>query len=220
MIWFIFCWFLVFYFGSIKQFYFQCCQPTNVRHVKLETTGVDIHVVCVFPMQEAFVELYDRQRDSVFSCSWPSIKTVFGMAALGAASLTIGAYLAQKWSGLQPPRPFSSPCFLFSIRLCFVPRLSPPKDSSDPLREKPADFSFPKLLLFKGPLPSLGPTCQNRGESKSSWSKVMCGQEENWTDRESQKVNWREWVYFFVLLMFSCSACLFFYVKHGCWVLE
>lgn len=45
---------------------------------------------------EAFVELYDRQRDSVFSCSWPSIKTVFGMAALGAASLTIGAYLAQK----------------------------------------------------------------------------------------------------------------------------
>lgn len=47
-------------------------------------------------MQEAFVELYDRQRDSVFSCSWPSIKTVFGMAALGAASLTIGAYLAQK----------------------------------------------------------------------------------------------------------------------------
>lgn len=54
--------------------------------------------VCVFPMQEAFVELYDRQRDSVFSCSWPSIKTVFGMAALGAASLTIGAYLAQKWT--------------------------------------------------------------------------------------------------------------------------
>lgn len=46
--------------------------------------------------QDAFVELYDRQRDSVFSCSWPSIKTVFGMAALGAASLTIGAYLTQK----------------------------------------------------------------------------------------------------------------------------
>lgn len=45
---------------------------------------------------EAFVELYDRQRDSVFSCSWPSIKTVFGLAALGAASLTIGAYLTQK----------------------------------------------------------------------------------------------------------------------------
>ncbi|TMS09966.1 Apoptosis regulator Bcl-2 [Larimichthys crocea] len=45
---------------------------------------------------DAFVELYDRQRDSVFSCSWPSIKTVFGMAALGAASLTIGAYLTQK----------------------------------------------------------------------------------------------------------------------------
>lgn len=44
---------------------------------------------------EAFVELYDRQRDSVFD-SWPSIKTVFGLAALGAASLTIGAYLTQK----------------------------------------------------------------------------------------------------------------------------
>ncbi|XP_057713672.1 apoptosis regulator Bcl-2 [Corythoichthys intestinalis] len=45
---------------------------------------------------DAFVELYDRQRDSLFSCSWPSIKTVFGLAALGAASLTIGAYLTQK----------------------------------------------------------------------------------------------------------------------------
>lgn len=45
---------------------------------------------------DAFVELYDRQGDSVFSCSWPSIKTVFGLAALGAASLTIGAYLTQK----------------------------------------------------------------------------------------------------------------------------
>lgn len=45
---------------------------------------------------DAFVELYDRQRDSIFSCYWPSIKTVFGLAALGAASLTIGAYLTQK----------------------------------------------------------------------------------------------------------------------------
>ncbi|XP_071756941.1 apoptosis regulator Bcl-2 [Centroberyx gerrardi] len=45
---------------------------------------------------DAFVELYDRQRESVFSCSWPSIKAVFGLAALGAASLTIGAYLTQK----------------------------------------------------------------------------------------------------------------------------
>ncbi|KAM6948600.1 apoptosis regulator Bcl-2 [Aplochiton taeniatus] len=45
---------------------------------------------------EAFVELYDRQRDSMFTKSWPSIKTVFGLAALGAASLTIGAYLTQK----------------------------------------------------------------------------------------------------------------------------
>ncbi|XP_043116522.1 apoptosis regulator Bcl-2 [Puntigrus tetrazona] len=45
---------------------------------------------------EAFVELYGRQRDSVFRSSWSSIVTVFGLAALGAVSLTIGAYLAQK----------------------------------------------------------------------------------------------------------------------------
>ncbi|XP_034469914.1 apoptosis regulator Bcl-2 [Hippoglossus hippoglossus] len=45
---------------------------------------------------DAFVELYDRHGESVFSCSWPSIKTVFGLAAIGAASLTIGAYLTQK----------------------------------------------------------------------------------------------------------------------------
>uniref|UniRef100_A0A8C2KKX0 Apoptosis regulator Bcl-2 n=1 Tax=Cyprinus carpio TaxID=7962 RepID=A0A8C2KKX0_CYPCA len=45
---------------------------------------------------EAFVELYGRQRDSVFRSSWSSIVTVFGLAALGAVGLTIGAYLAQK----------------------------------------------------------------------------------------------------------------------------
>lgn len=50
----------------------------------------------LFVFQDAFVELYDRQKETVFSCYWPSIKTVFGLAALGAASLTIGAYLAQK----------------------------------------------------------------------------------------------------------------------------
>ncbi|XP_077072266.1 apoptosis regulator Bcl-2 [Siphateles boraxobius] len=45
---------------------------------------------------EAFVELYSRQRESVFRSSWSSIVTVFGLAALGAVGLTIGAYLAQK----------------------------------------------------------------------------------------------------------------------------
>ncbi|KAK1878606.1 Apoptosis regulator Bcl-2 [Dissostichus eleginoides] len=50
----------------------------------------------VYSNHEAFVELYDRQRESLFSSSWPSIKTVFGLAAIGAASLTIGAYLTQK----------------------------------------------------------------------------------------------------------------------------
>ncbi|XP_051556811.1 apoptosis regulator Bcl-2 isoform X3 [Myxocyprinus asiaticus] len=44
----------------------------------------------------AFVELYGRQRDSVFRSSWSSIVTVFGLAALGAVGLTIGAYLTQK----------------------------------------------------------------------------------------------------------------------------
>ncbi|XP_030631424.1 apoptosis regulator Bcl-2 [Chanos chanos] len=45
---------------------------------------------------DAFVELYGRQRDSVFTSSWSSIVTVFGLAALGAVGFTIGAYLAQK----------------------------------------------------------------------------------------------------------------------------
>ncbi|CAB1432383.1 unnamed protein product [Pleuronectes platessa] len=55
--------------------------------------------------QEAFVELYDRHGDSVFSCSWPSIKTVFGLAALGAAGLTIGAYMTQKDNLQTLPNP-------------------------------------------------------------------------------------------------------------------
>ncbi|KAM9501859.1 apoptosis regulator Bcl-2 [Clarias gariepinus] len=46
---------------------------------------------------DAFVELYTRKKDSVFSSSWPSLTTsVFSLAALGAVGLTIGAYLTQK----------------------------------------------------------------------------------------------------------------------------
>lgn len=45
---------------------------------------------------DAFVELYGRQQESMFHCSWPYIKTVFGLAALGAAGVTIGAYLTKK----------------------------------------------------------------------------------------------------------------------------
>ncbi|XP_036453077.1 apoptosis regulator Bcl-2 [Colossoma macropomum] len=45
---------------------------------------------------DAFVDLYGRQKESVFSSSWPSIVTVFSLAALGAVGFTIGAYLAQK----------------------------------------------------------------------------------------------------------------------------
>ncbi|XP_028831991.1 apoptosis regulator Bcl-2 [Denticeps clupeoides] len=45
---------------------------------------------------EAFVELYGQQQSSAFRSSWSSIASVFGLAALGAVGLTIGAYLAQK----------------------------------------------------------------------------------------------------------------------------
>lgn len=45
---------------------------------------------------DAFVELYGHQQESMFLCSWPYIKTVFGLAALGAAGVTIGAYFTKK----------------------------------------------------------------------------------------------------------------------------
>ncbi|KAL6489773.1 hypothetical protein MHYP_G00001180 [Metynnis hypsauchen] len=45
---------------------------------------------------DAFVDLNGRQKESVFSSSWPSIVSVFSLAALGAVGFTIGAYLAQK----------------------------------------------------------------------------------------------------------------------------
>lgn len=43
--------------------------------------------------QDAFVEIYEQQR---ISHSWPYLKTVFGLAALGAAGVTIGALFIQK----------------------------------------------------------------------------------------------------------------------------
>ena len=46
--------------------------------------------------QDAFVELYGRQQEAMSQCSWPYIKTVFGLAALGAAGVTIGAYFTKK----------------------------------------------------------------------------------------------------------------------------
>ncbi|XP_036790795.1 apoptosis regulator Bcl-2-like [Oncorhynchus mykiss] len=42
---------------------------------------------------DAFVEIYEQQR---ISHSWPYLKTVFGLAALGAAGVTIGALFTQK----------------------------------------------------------------------------------------------------------------------------
>ncbi|KAJ8267964.1 hypothetical protein COCON_G00131360 [Conger conger] len=45
---------------------------------------------------DAFVELYSRQQGAMSHCSWPYIKTVFGLAALGAAGVTIGAFFTKK----------------------------------------------------------------------------------------------------------------------------
>ncbi|KAK3541593.1 hypothetical protein QTP86_033092 [Hemibagrus guttatus] len=45
--------------------------------------------------EDAFVELYSHQRASIFH-PWPYLKTVFGLAALGAAGVTIGALFSQK----------------------------------------------------------------------------------------------------------------------------
>lgn len=44
---------------------------------------------------DAFMELYGRQRGSLFH-SWPYLKTMFGLAALGAAGATLGALFTQK----------------------------------------------------------------------------------------------------------------------------
>ncbi|XP_036414031.1 apoptosis regulator Bcl-2a [Colossoma macropomum] len=44
---------------------------------------------------DGFVEIYSQQRRSIFH-PWPYLKTVFGLAALGAAGVTIGALFTQK----------------------------------------------------------------------------------------------------------------------------
>ncbi|XP_028824545.1 apoptosis regulator Bcl-2-like [Denticeps clupeoides] len=43
---------------------------------------------------DAFVELYGQQEDSVLS--WTYLKTMFGLAALGVAGVTLGAFFIQK----------------------------------------------------------------------------------------------------------------------------
>ncbi|XP_023682525.1 apoptosis regulator Bcl-2a [Paramormyrops kingsleyae] len=45
---------------------------------------------------DAFVEIYGQQRGSVMACFWPYLKTVFGLAALGAVGVTISAYFTKK----------------------------------------------------------------------------------------------------------------------------
>ncbi|XP_026860158.1 apoptosis regulator Bcl-2a [Electrophorus electricus] len=44
---------------------------------------------------DAFVEIYSQPRRTMFQ-PWPYLKTVFGLAALGAAWVTIGALFTQK----------------------------------------------------------------------------------------------------------------------------
>ncbi len=97
-------------------------------------------------LQEAFVELYGRQRDSVFRSSWSSIVTVFGLAALGAVGLTIGAYLAQKW-GTFPffsHLPSLSPLSPSEPLLCFPQKTSMSQDCSS---SKPLSHSLQGFLL-------------------------------------------------------------------------
>ncbi|KAI4885482.1 hypothetical protein NFI96_010159 [Prochilodus magdalenae] len=61
---------------------------------------------------DAFVDLYGRQKESVFSSSWPSIVTVFSLAALGAVGFTIGATHPEQ-------KPISSCCLQPGVG-CFI----------------------------------------------------------------------------------------------------
>lgn len=119
----------VFFFLNSTHLITNWCKNTHIgKHIFFQPAQLTVSLsLPVSLSQEAFVELYDRQRDSVFSCSWPSIKTVFGVAALGAASLTIGAYLAQKWTS-----PSSSPLSFRILLLRLVPLRFPFKDAPDP----------------------------------------------------------------------------------------
>lgn len=119
----------VFFFLNSTHLITNWCKNTHIgKHIFFQPAQLTVSLsLPVSLSQEAFVELYDRQRDSVFSCSWPSIKTVFGVAALGAASLTIGAYLAQKWTS-----PSSSPLSFHILLLRLVPLRFPFKDAPDP----------------------------------------------------------------------------------------
>lgn len=72
-------------------------QVDNIAHWMTDYLNGPLHIwIQENGGWDAFVELYGQQRESVFHCSWPYIKTVFGLAALGAAGVTIGAYFTQK----------------------------------------------------------------------------------------------------------------------------
>lgn len=61
------------------------------------------NVLLSFPLffQDAFVELYGQQRDSMFH-PVSYLTKVLGLAALGLAGVTIGAFFAQKWRVFSP----------------------------------------------------------------------------------------------------------------------
>lgn len=151
--------------GSLKMFrnklctmpsiYVLSCNSYNMLHISkcLRFCSVSLTLpLSLSIFQEAFVELYDRQRDSVF-CSWPSIKTVFGLAALGAASLTIGAYLTQKWRSPPPS------LFLFLLPPALTPfsfQRPPPRSPTclsskllSPFSKKPPSSSLKKQTQIK-----------------------------------------------------------------------
>ncbi|XP_066537930.1 apoptosis regulator Bcl-2-like [Hoplias malabaricus] len=71
--------------AAVSRCITRALNASKVRHWIRDNGGWD-----------AFVDLYGRQKESVLSSSWPSIMTVFSLAALGAVGFTIGAYLAQK----------------------------------------------------------------------------------------------------------------------------
>lgn len=163
----------VFFFLNSTHLITNWCKNTHIgKHIFFQPAQLTVCLsLPVSLSQEAFVELYDRQRDSVFSCSWPSIKTVFGVAALGAASLTIGAYLAQKWT--SPSSSSSSLSFLILL-LRLAPLLLPFKDAPDP-----SETTFRLLRIWLSSKTSLKKTPSSSSlhvkteTNQNNWSNQM-----------------------------------------------
>lgn len=72
-----------------------CLRSYQVFRMSWALTADSVSHISSSIFQDAFVELYSHQRASMFH-PWPYLKTVFGLAALGAAGVTIGALFSQK----------------------------------------------------------------------------------------------------------------------------